>query len=112
MIDWGAVVVNSSALEKGEKGLDVLATALEVVPGTCHAPYSMARTFGDPSGQTVATKGRKVMVSWIGNGTCESQPVIALAPAHAFAGVLGVTRQCLGLSLCAVVPSRCAIPAA
>ena len=73
MIDWGAVVLNSSAVAGGKKGLDALATAPAMVDGTCHAPYSMARTLGDPSGQTVATKGRKVMMSWIGNGTCESQ---------------------------------------
>lgn len=75
MIDWGAIVLNSSAVAAGKKGLSVLATASSMVAGTCHAPYSMARTLGDPSGQTVATNGRKVMVSWIGNGTCESQPI-------------------------------------
>eukprot|EP01043_Picozoa_sp_COSAG02_P060883 COSAG02_NODE_8054_length_2729_cov_2.890494_2_plen_90_part_00 len=75
MIDWGAVVVNASAVAAGQKGLNALATATAFVPGTCHAPYSMARTLGDPSGQSVATKGRKVMVSWIGNGTCEWLPM-------------------------------------
>lgn len=75
MIDWGAIVLNSSAVAAGKKGLNVLATAPSMVAGTCHAPYSMARTLGDPSGQTVATNGRKLMVAWIGNGTCESQPI-------------------------------------
>ena len=75
MIDWGAVVVNESAVAAGYKGLNALATAAAFVPGTCHAPYSMARTLGDPSGQSVATKGRKVMVSWVGNGTCEWLPI-------------------------------------
>jgi hypothetical protein len=112
MIDWGAVVVNSSAVAAGEKGLDVLATGTHVVPGTCHAPYSMARTFGDPSGQTVATKGRKVMVSWIGNGTCESQPASNRPRPCLRRGPWTNESQCFCLSVCAVVPSRCAIPAA
>jgi hypothetical protein len=58
MIDWGAVVANVSAIARGRTGVDALATGLKMVPGTCHAPYSMARTFGDPSGQTVATRYR------------------------------------------------------
>ena len=33
----------------------------------------MARGVGDPSGQMVATKGRKMLVAWIGNGTFASQ---------------------------------------
>jgi hypothetical protein len=75
----GAIVLNSSAVAEGgnKTGLAVLATGIKMVPGTCHAPYSMARTLGDPSGQTVgATKGkRKVIVAWIGNGTCASLSV-------------------------------------
>ena len=39
MIDWGAVAVNDTALADGETSTAALATALELVPGTCHAPY-------------------------------------------------------------------------
>ena len=83
MIDWGAIVLNTSAVAAGKTGLDALATGQKMVPGTCHAPYSMARTLGDPSGQTVATQGRKVMVSWIGNATFAAQSLprdLALSP--------------------------------
>lgn len=66
-------MLNATAVASRKTGLDALATGAKMVPGTCHAAYSMARTLGDPSGQTVATKGRKVMVAWIGNGTCESR---------------------------------------
>ena len=83
MIDWGAIVLNTSAVAAGKTGLDALATGQKMVPGTCHAPYSMARTLGDPSGQTVATEGRKVMVSWIGNATFAAQSLprdLSLSP--------------------------------
>ena len=73
-----------SAIAKGKTGVDALSTNLKMVPGSCHAPYSMARTLGDPSGQTVATKGRKVMVAWIGNGTFAAQSLprdLSLSPA-------------------------------
>jgi hypothetical protein len=86
MIDWAAVVANSSAIALGKTGKEALATGLQLVPGTCHAAYSMARTLGDPSGQTVATKGRKVIVAWVGNGTFASQSLprdLSLSPADA-----------------------------
>ena len=84
MIDWAAVVANSSAIASGKTGKEALSTGMQMVPGTCHAAYSMARTLGDPSGQTVATKGRKIMVAWIGNGTFASQSLprdLSLSPA-------------------------------
>jgi hypothetical protein len=83
MIDWSAVVANTSAIAEGKTGKAALATGLQMVPGTCHAAYSMARTFGDPAGQTVATNGRKVMVAWVGNGTFASQSLprdLSLSP--------------------------------
>ena len=86
MINWAAVVANSSAIAAGKTGTEALATGLQMVPGTCHAAYSMARTLGDPSGQTVATKGRKTMLAWIGNGTFASQSLprdLSLSPADA-----------------------------
>ena len=83
MIDWGAIVVNQTAVALGKTGTDALATSLKMVPGTCHAPYSMPRVLGDPSGQTVATSGRKIMIGWIGNGSFASQSLpreLSLSP--------------------------------
>ena len=43
MVDWGAIVANVSAMAAGKTGIATLATGLAMVPGTCHAPYSMVR---------------------------------------------------------------------
>ena len=83
MIDWGAVVVNETAVALGRTGTQALATAQQMVPGTCHAPYSMPRVLGDPSGQTVATTGRRIMIGWVGNGTFAAQSLpreLSLSP--------------------------------